>query len=110
MTANLERREEWCLGSDSSCVPALGELRSPSINMPLALHQGKAMSKEGRWSEGREDEKGSGFWQWRFQKASTALTKAKGKRMRLNSSHRAAVTGPGAVHSLDMKRCYGPLQ
>lgn len=110
MAANLEKRAECCLGSDISCVPAPGELRSPFVNVPLVLHQGKAMSKERRWSEGREGEKGSGFWQWRFQKASTALTKARGRRMRLNSSHRAAVTGPGAVHSPDMKRCYGPLQ
>lgn len=65
------------------------------------------MSEERRGSEGREGEEGSSFGRRRFQKAPAALTKAGGRRMGPNGSHRAAVTGPGAVHSPDMKR--GPF-
>lgn len=67
------------------------------------------MSKERRCSEGREDEKGSSSRPWCFQKALTALTKSKERKRKMNSSHRAAVTGPGSSHLLDLKRCHWPL-
>lgn len=51
------------------------------------------MSQEGRRPEGQEAEEGSCPW-WRcLQKAPAALTKAKGRRTRLNSSRGAAATG-----------------
>lgn len=66
------------------------------------------MSKERHWSEGREDEKVSSSWRWRFQKASTALTKS--QRRGQEAEHRAARTGPGAGHSPLVTTCDWPLQ
>lgn len=75
----------------------------------LSCTQEGRYQKERRWPEGREDEKGSSPWPWRFQKTLTALTKAKGRKRKTNRSHRAARTGPGPSCSLNMKRGRWPL-
>lgn len=102
MTADLERRADWGLGF-CSLRPCTGGTWVAIRQHATVLHRGRAMSKEGRWSEGREDEKGSSSWWWRFQKASTALTKTRGRRTKLNSGRR-----PGAGGSPDMKAATGP--